>query len=183
MDFNPLFPRAVSLEPLIENLISILSDTDYQRGALYWAANGVLETDPEQPDEPIILDPFVLVDEAVVWREKEGTVPAILIFDARTEPIAEDEHQVELDETTTISIYLALAHKDRIRLRQEAFWRTLAVDMMIRSCPQNVLFANTNIKRPVAEVLRRRYDGTAGGKSSYTRVPSVDVRVRYMEGQ
>ena len=181
MNFTPLYSGATSLEPVIDNLITVLSDTDYQRGAHYWAANGVTEDAPVQPDEPIILAPFALVDEAVVWREQEGKVPALLIFDARTDPIEEDDNQVELDTTHTISLYLALANKDRLLLRREAFWRTLAVDMMIRSCPHSVLFSNTNIKRPIVEVLRRRYDGTAGGKSSYTRVPSIDVRIRCKE--
>lgn len=184
MIFEPLYPNATSLEPIIENLISVLSDVDYQRGAHYWAANQVLETAPaeEQPDEPVILEPFALVDEAVVWREQEGKVPALLIFDARTDPISDDDQEAELEVSHTISLYLALANQDRVALRREAFWRTLAVDMMIRSCPKDVLLAGTNITRPIVEVLRRRYDGTAGGGSSYTRVPSVDVRIKGMEG-
>ena len=118
MLFKPLYPNAVALDRIIYNLIRLLSDEEYQAGALAWAS----------PDEP--LEPYVLISESAVWREDMRT-PALLIKDVTSDNLQDNGQSVS--GVLHFSAYQALSMSDggdaTDALMREAYRRNLAVDM------------------------------------------------------
>ena len=176
MEFKPLYPNLIPADKFLENLIALLSEPQYQTGALAWAS----------PDLP--LRPFVLVSESAVWRE-DMEVPALLIKDVTT--ASKDDEGPLLHRTHRFSVYQMLAdattREGETALMREAYRRATAVEHMIRSAHHSGfdLFAGMGISPGsvfIAE-MRLNYGDTVPGKASYYRFPSVDVEIPTRETQ
>lgn len=172
MEFVPLYPNAVAPDKIIDNLIALLGDDEYQAGALAWAS----------PDEP--LEPYVLISESAVWREVKD-FPALVIRDVTADGLKDNGQSV--GGVLRFTVYQCLAMPDGAdatdALMREAYRRNLAVDMMLRGLPATEVFKDTGVGgRGKLFVVRRDYGETEGGDASYRRVAGVTVEIRLMEG-
>lgn len=170
MLFVPPYPNIVPSDGFIDNLITLLSDEEYQAGALRWANGG----------EP--LEPYALVSESAVWREEGGATPALLVKDVSTES-REGAGGLFLLRSHRFSVYQCLSlEDDHEALMREAYRRATAVEMMIRGAEGSGfdLFGGTGMGADGMSV-RLSYGDTAPGKASYFRFPSVDVEIPALE--
>lgn len=170
MLFVPKYPDAVFIGPIIKNLVTLFKDEQYVSGALLWASGENL---------PV----FARVGDSIVWRENEET-PGLLIV-GRTEAIADSDQ--ELDETHSINFDIILARptqagEDEV-IGQHAYWYGKALDMMLRSVSNDVLFADTEIKgRGKLQVKGHDYGVTGVDKGAYMRYPLITAEIKVLEG-
>ena len=173
MEFVPPYPHVIPADEFVDNLIALLSDEEYQAGALRWANGG----------EP--LTPYVLVSESAVWRE-DGETPALLVKDVTTE--SREGDGLLLNRTHRFSVYQMLSgattREGEAMLQREAYRRATAVEMMIRGAAGSGydLFGAAGMNAD-GVLIRLNYGDTMPGKASYFRFPSVDVEVPTLEGQ
>jgi hypothetical protein len=174
MLFVLAYPNVVAADKFIDRLITLLSDAQYQAGALAEYA---------APGEP--LAPYVLVSESAVWREDMET-PALLVKDVTTE--SKEGDGPLLNRTHRFSVYQMLSaattREGEAALMREASRRATAVEMMIRSARGSGfdLLAGTGIRAGEMSI-QLNYGDTMPGKASYFRFPSVSVEVPTLEGQ
>lgn len=169
MEFVAVYENPVPHDQLIATWIEILSDEEYQAGALEKYAPGAAL--------------YKKVSESAVWREDQET-PLLLLKDVVLDDLKDSGQGIAGSLRFTCYQCLSFAD-DTDELMREAYRRNRAVEMMIRSAQKSGwdIFKDTNIKgRGKVFVTRQDFGDTVPGKASYYRFPSVTVEVRLTEG-
>jgi hypothetical protein len=174
MEFVAPYPEVVAEDKVIDNVVALLSNAQFQSGALRWANGGE------------DLEPYKLVSASAVPREA-GSYPYLLIDDIVTDGLKDTGQYIS--GTLHFGIFQALAEpatdaESSDRLMREAIRRNLAVEMMLRAkAARAVIFNGFNVGgRAKVLVIRRDASGTIPGQPSYRRFPSVAVAINFMEG-
>lgn len=175
MEFVAPYPNVAAEDRLLDNVVTLLSDAQYQAGALEWANNG----------EP--MEPYTTVSASAVMRESEnGGYPFLLIDDIVTDGLRDSGQSISGTLHFNVYQYLAeVADGDATdRLMREAIRRNLAVEMMLKArAARAVIFEGFNVGgRAQVTVTRRDASGTIPGQPSYRRFPSVSVAINFTEG-
>jgi hypothetical protein len=171
MQFVAVYDTVVSHDRIIATWIEILSDPEYQAGALAEYGGG------------LSLEPYKKVSESAAWREDQET-PWLLIRDVTVRDLKDSGQGV--GGVLGFNIFQGLAFADDSdELMREAYRRNRAVEMMCRSAVKSGwdIFKGTNVRgRGKVFVTRQDFGETLAGRASYYRFPSVAVEIRLTEG-
>jgi hypothetical protein len=173
MEFVAPYPNVVAEDKIIDNVVGLLSDEEYQTGALVWAGRDMA------------LSPYTLVTASAVPREVAESL-YLLIDDIVTEDLRDTGQG--LTGVLRFNVYQHLsevAEGDATdRLLREAIRRNLAVEAMLKArAARAVIFDGFNVGgRAQVRVTRRDASGTIPGQPSYRRFPSVGVVINFTEG-